>query len=131
MTRRNEDMKRRDDRHEPSLWEKLMMVASALVTIGLVAYTAYHGLSAPSEAPPRVEIVGAEPGPGGEVVLLIELSNDAAVGLLRAVVEVDCDDPPPEATFEQIPAGGRDSARLVCPPGKENPKARLVMWESA
>ena len=63
------------------------------------------------------------------VHVLFEASGDR--GLASATVEVDCERPPPDLTFENVPADGRERGTLVCPAGTTDPNASVSSWEPA
>lgn len=67
--------------------------------------------------------------PDDRVVVTVELVNDQDVGVTSATVEVGCGSRPPEVTFEHVTAGGRATARAVCPPGSSDPNATIRTWQ--
>lgn len=125
-------LKREDDRKEPGPWEKAFMASSALVTLALLGFLLHRAIAAPEDGPPEARILAVEPGPGGDVVAVVEATNPAKAGLLVLEVEVACGEKPyPSVTFENVPAGGKGTARVLCPAEGPPPEARVVHYVEA
>lgn len=114
----------------PSWAERLLMAISGVFTVLLFGYVVWQGATTPASAVPSASVVGTEPAPEGVLVTVV-LENPQDVGLVTAVVEVDCGDPPPSLTFEHVPADGRRTGYVVCPPEEASPTARLSSWTEA
>lgn len=124
-------LKAHDDRHSPGPIERTVMAVSALLTLTLLAYVGWHAWTAPPDANPSARVVSVETLDAGQVAVSVEILNDSGVGLLSAVVEVDCDEPAPSVEFANIPAGGRRKGHVVCPEGTVAPTASVASWVEA
>lgn len=119
------DLKRRDDRQEPGPVEKAFMVLSVLVTLSLFGYVAYQGVMAPDTPDGTVVVTGTKTVADG-VEVDVRLDNKGSVGYRSVTVEVDCGEIPPQVTLENVPAQGRRTATLLCPPGTDDPSATVA-----
>lgn len=107
------------------------MVASAGFTLLLFTYLLWQAVTTGGAADPMATVIGTEPLPSGDVKVNVALRNAQDVGLVMATVEVDCDTPPSELTFEHVPADDRRTGHVICPPGTENPTASVSTWIEA
>lgn len=113
---------------QPSTAEKVLTGISVVVTLLLFGYVAWHAVQSPSGAQPQVEVVDTERLANESVLVHVEFANAGDQGLLSATAEVTCAQPPPDVTFENVPAGGVKQATLVCPPGTANPDVDVSAW---
>lgn len=121
-----------DDEGEGSAWaERLLMAASVVFTVLLFAFVLWQASTTAAVAEPAATVTETEPLPGGDVKVTVSFRNAQDIGLVAATVEVDCDAPPPEITFEHVPAGDRRTGQVVCPSGTENPTASVSTWIEA
>lgn len=120
-------LKREDDRQEPPLPEKILMVVSALFVLVLLAYLGWKSYEQPEGEWPVARVLDARPVENGTVVD-VELANLGDVGILEVAVEVLCDDPPPTLTFANVPAGGATTGSVVCPAGTGRPETQVAWW---
>lgn len=111
--------------------ERLLMVVSSVFTVALFAFVLWQASTTPVMAEPTATIIGTETLPGGDLKVTVDFRNEQDVGLVMATVEVDCDTPPPELTFEHVPADDRRTGYVICPPGTENPTATVSTWTEA
>lgn len=116
------------DDQSPSTAETVVMVVSALFTLVFFSFALWQAVAAPPGGTPRVRVTDTRTTASGDVVVIVELRNTQEVGLSRATVEAECTTPPTDLTFEHVPAGGRRTGRMVCPPGTEDPKVSLASW---
>lgn len=107
--------------------EKVLTGVSVAFTVLLFAYVAWQAVQQPDGTHPQVEIVGTDELQNGSVLVRVELTNPSDQGLVSATVEASCGRPPPDVTFEHVPAGGRDRGVLVCPPGTR-PSVSVSAW---
>lgn len=116
------------DQGEVSTAEKALTVVSVAFTVLVFGYVAWHAVKPPSEVQPKAEVVGTERAANGSVLVYVRFTSPGDSGLLSATVEADCERPPPEVVFENVPAGGREQGVLVCPPGTTNPNVSVSSW---
>lgn len=107
------------------------MAASVVFTVLLFAFVLWQASTTAAVAEPAATVTETEPLPGGDVKVTVSFRNAQDIGLVAATVEVDCDAPPPEITFEHVPAGDRRTGHVVCPSGTENPTASVSTWIEA
>jgi len=125
-----EDLRHEDDRRQPGRAEKALMVVSTLVTLTLFGYLVHQGIEAPDGARPEASVVAVEPM-GDSLRVDVRVENEGSVGLISVTLEVDCGEPPPQVTFENVPASGMREASLSCPRGATDPHATVVSFEAA
>jgi uncharacterized protein (TIGR02588 family) len=101
---------------------------SVVFTVLLFGYVAWQAVQSPGGTHPQVEVVETNEAANGSVLVHVALTNPGDEGLISATVEADCDRPPPDATFEYVPSGGRERGVLVCPPGTTRPNASVSAW---
>lgn len=118
----------RGDDQSPSMAETAVMLVSALFTLLFLSFALWQAVAAPAGGTPTVRVADTRTTASGDVVVIVELRNTQEVGLSRATVEAECTTPPTDLTFEHVPAGGRRTGRMVCPPGTEDPKVSLASW---
>lgn len=122
-------MKRKDDRNEVDWPQKAIMALSVVVVLALVGYLAFQAATAPdSRAPPEAQILGTRTMPDGSILVDVRLTNPSGAGLRHATVELDCDQPPPSITLDNVPAESYRDATLMCPPGQPPSKASVSTW---
>lgn len=121
-------LKSEDDRNDPSAIEIAFMILSALVTLALFGFLVYQAASAPQTGEPTAELLGMETLEDGSVLVEVGVHNHARQGLLVVEVEVQCDDPAPSLTFQNLPAEGRRKGTIVCPPGTTAPEVSISGW---
>lgn len=109
------------------LAEKVAMAASVLFTLSLFGFALWHSFTGAGTAAPTVGVAGSEETPTG-VRYTVELRNPGDVGFVSVTVRAGCTDPPTEVTFENVPAGGRRRATVVCPPGTSDPAVSVLTW---
>lgn len=119
----------RQREQEPSTAETAVAAASVAFTLALLGFVAWHAWTVPAAENPQTSVVATSQMPDGSVEATVELVNDQDVGVVSATVAVDCGSPPPEVTFTNVPAGGRMTAKVVCPPGTANPTASVRTWQ--
>lgn len=124
-------LKRHHDRDQLSWAEKAFMAVSVLVTLALFSYLGYQAVTAPEVAMPTARIEQVEPQEDGSYVVTVRLENVGGKGLRSAVVDVNCGDPPPSITLDNIPAESHRIAKLTCPPGEPPTEASVSAWFSA
>lgn len=115
----------------PSTAEKVLTGISVAFTLLLFGYVAWQAVQSPGATQPEAEVVGVERLANGSVAVRVELTNPGGSGLISATVEASCDQPPPDATFEYVPADGREQGILVCPPGTTRPNVSVSAWVPA
>lgn len=108
--------------------EKIVIVASVLFTAGLFGFAAWQATTGAGAAAPEVGAIGHSTAPDGQVVYTVELRNPGDIGLVQATVTAGCTDPPTQLTFENVPAGGRRTGTIVCPPGTTDPRVSIDSW---
>lgn len=123
-----ESLKRKDDRDEPTLAERLIMAASATFTLLLIGYMVWQVVALPSDAEPTAELLGTQPSGSGDVLVRVALLNMGATGLREVEVEVKCGEQPPAITFTNIPAHARRDGVVVCPEGTAEPEVSVTYW---
>lgn len=111
--------------------ERAITVVSVVFTLAVVGVLVWQALTAPAGAQPRVSVVETGPAPGGGVGVTVELVNRGSVGVDAVTVELDCESPPPELTFQHVPASGRREGTVVCPAGTTAPNASIATWQQA
>lgn len=115
-----------------ALWvDRILMAISAVFTVALFAFVIWQGVTTPSAGVPTAQVTGTETLQDGDVRVAVTFRNPRDVGLVLATVEVDCDTPPPELTFEHVPADDRRTGHVICPSGTENPNATVSTWIEA
>lgn len=107
--------------------ETVVMAVSVAFTLALFGFALWHALVGPGAVAPTVSVVDSQPAPGG-VQYTVVLSNRGDLGLVTATVEADCTDPPVEVVFENVPADGRRTGTVVCPPGTVDPAVSVTSW---
>lgn len=120
-----------NERQGPPTAEKTITAISVAFTLLVFGYVAWHAVEPPDWSPPEVEVVGAERADDGSLLVHVQFRGSGDRGLASATVEADCAQPPPELTFEHVPAGGRERGTLVCPPGTTDPNVSVSSWEPA
>lgn len=136
-----DDRNRQDERDEqgqgdrqgqqnrsPSTAEKALTVLSIGFTVLLFGYIASQAVQPPAGVHPQAEVVGTEQLSRRSVVVHVKLTNPGNEGLISATVEASCGQPPPDTTFDYVPAGGRERGVLVCPQGTTNPTVSVSAW---
>lgn len=126
--RSGQDQQQDGGGQSPSTAETVLTAISVVVTVLLFGYVAWHAIQPTDSIQPQVEVVETEQLSNGSVLVRVEFVNQGDQGLLSATVEVTCAQPPPDATFENVPAGGVQRAVLVCPPGTESPDVEVSAW---
>lgn len=111
--------------------ERLLMAVSVAFTLLLFAFALWQGVTTPTAAEPTASVAGTETLPDGDVRVAVVLRNAQDTGLVLATVEVDCGTPPPELTFEHVPADDVRTGHVRCPPGTEAPNATVSAWTEA
>lgn len=109
--------------------ERAVSVASVAVTLALLGFVAWQAWTVPAAENPEARVVDTATLPNGGVEVTVEFVNDQDVGVVSATVELSCGSPPAEVTFEHVPAGGRATAHVVCPPGSSDPAATVRTWQ--
>lgn len=115
----------------PSTAEKVLTVISVAFAVLLFSYVAWQAVQPPDGTQPQVEVVGTDEAANGSVVVHVELTNPGNAGLISATAEASCGQPPPDVTFEYVPAGGREQGVLVCPLGTTRPDVSVSAWVPA
>lgn len=128
---RRDDLRREDVRGKTSAAEKAVTAASLLLTLALFAYVGWQGWTAPAEGEPEAMLGTVEATPEGDALVTVHLVNHARAGLREAGVEVHCGDAPIEVQFQHVPAEGRRSATVRCPPGTIEPRVEVAYWIQA
>jgi uncharacterized protein (TIGR02588 family) len=113
---------------EPSAAAKALTGISVLLTVLLFGYVAWQAVQPPVDAHPQATVVGTDEASNGSVLVRVELTNPGDTGLISATVETDCEQPPPDVTFDYVPAGGREQGVLVCPTGTTDPNVSVSSW---
>lgn len=120
---------RQDHSQGQSTAERAVAVLSVVVTLALLGFVAWQAWTVPPAENPTARVLDTRTLPDGSVEVTVEFVNDQDVGVTSATVEVDCDSPPPQVTFSNVPAGGRSTARVMCPPNATDPNASVVTWQ--
>lgn len=115
----------------PSTMEKVVMVVSVTFTVLLFAYVVWQAAVTPSGVAPEANVIGTSQMADGDVRVNVEIVNSQDIGLLTATVEVDCTTPAPSVDFQHVPADGRMTGYLTCPPGTSNATASVSAWIEA
>ena len=133
MGSRGQSDRREDESDDegPSLADRLIVVTSTVFTLLLFAYVIWQGATTPIDASPTATVVGTDTLQDGSVEVTVEFENPQDIGLVSATVEVDCGTPPPELTFDHVPADDRRTGYVICPSGTENPSASVTSWTEA
>lgn len=129
--RTNEQNDGKNEQQEPSTAEKVVTAISVAFTVLVFSYAVWHAVEPPDGTHPEVEVVGTERADNGSVLVHVLFKGSGDRGLASATVETDCTQPPPELTFEHVPADGRERGTLVCPPGTTDPSVSVSSWEPA
>lgn len=108
--------------------EKVLTGISIAFTVLLFSYVALQAVQPPDGTHPQAHVVGTDEASNGSVVVRVELTNAGNAGLISATVETDCERPPPDVTFEYVPAGDRERGTLVCPAGTTRPNVSVSSW---
>lgn len=117
---------------EDASWvERFLMATSAAFTVALFAFVVWQAATTPAGGVPTAQLADTDTLPNDDVLVTVTFRNQQDVGLVVATVEVDCDTPPPELTFEHVPADDRRTGHVVCPPGTENPTVTVSTWIEA
>ncbi|QLG62557.1 hypothetical protein [Halorarum salinum] len=117
---------------EGGTWgERLLVATSVVFTVVLLSFVIWQASTTPAMAEPTASVTGTETLPGGDVKVTVRFRNAQDVGLVIATVEVDCDAPPPELTFEHVPADDRRTGHVICPPGSGDSTATVSTWVEA
>lgn len=111
--------------------ERILIGVSTAMTILLIAFVIWQGMTVPETAEPTTRVSDTATLPNGDVKVTVTLRNSQDVGLVMATVEVDCDAPPPELTFEHVPANDRQTGYVICPPATAEPTAVVSSWTEA
>lgn len=111
--------------------ERILVAASVIFTVVLFSFVLWQAATTPTTAEPTATVTGTETLPSGDVKVSVSFRNAQDIGLVIATVEVDCDTPPPELTFEHVPADDRRAGYVICPPGTTNPTATVSTWTEA
>lgn len=114
-----------------SLAERVFMAMSVIFTVALFSFVIWQASTTPTMVEPSATVTDTEQLPGGEVKVTVSFRNPQDVGLVMATVEVDCDTPPPELTFELVPADDQRTGHVICPPGTTDPTATVSTWTEA
>lgn len=109
--------------------ERAVAAASVVLTLALLGFVAWQAWTVPAAENPNARVVDTTTLPNGTHEVTVELANDQDVGVTSATVEVSCGSPPPAVTFSHVPAGGRATAHVVCPPNASDPTASVVTWQ--
>lgn len=115
-----EELKPEDDRDKPGPIAIAAMTISIVVVGAVLGYMVWQAATLPSDALPEASIARIETGEAGGRLVHVEVSNPSSGGWRHVSVSVDCEDPPPSVELANIPALGRRSAILTCPPGDGN-----------
>ena len=113
---------------EVSTAEKVLMVISVGVTLLLFGYVAWQATEPPNKSLPEANVVGTETAANGSVIVHVKLTNPGDRGLISATVKANCAQPPPDVTFDYIPADGTERGVLVCPAGTSQPSVSVSSW---
>ncbi|MFD1512121.1 hypothetical protein [Halomarina rubra] len=108
--------------------ETALSVLSVAFTVALFAFVLYQTVSTPMAADPTVRVLATETTDSGEVLVTVELRNQQGSGLASATVEVACDDPAPDVTFEHVPADGTEEGVVRCPADSNTTDAAVATW---
>ncbi|MFC6732979.1 MULTISPECIES: hypothetical protein [unclassified Haladaptatus] len=111
-----------------SLPERVLIVVSTAFTIALFVFVVWQGVATPTFAAPTAAVGNVTPLPNGDLRVAVILENQQNVGLSSVTVAVECDTPPPELTFENVPADDRRLGYVVCPAGTKNATATVSSW---
>lgn len=111
--------------------ERAVVVVSVLLIASTLGYVLWQASVTAEVANPRVNVQSIEPVDGGEHLhVTVELDNRRGPGLASTQVAVECGGTEREVEFEHVPAGGRRTATVTCPPGSE-PEAVVETWKDA
>lgn len=116
------------DNSAPSVPQKAVMVISVALALVLLGYAGWQILYGSPPSSPEASVVDTSQLPDGEVAVTVRIRNSNDRGLVRATVEADCADPPPQIEFTYVPSHDTRTATLVCPPATSNPNATVVAW---
>lgn len=108
--------------------EKVVMAASVAFTVALFGVAVWYAVTGSGAVAPTVSVVESQPTADGGVAYTVVLHNPGDVGLVSATVEAGCADPPAEVVFENVPASGRRTGTVVCPPGTTDPAVSVSTW---
>lgn len=104
------------------------MAASALLVALVIGYMAWQAVTAPEGGSPQARVVSVEDTLDGERIVEVALRNQATSGLREVTVSVECDEPPPELTFANVPAEGERRGFVRCPAGAEEPRVTIASF---
>lgn len=122
----------RGENADDSSWiERALMAVSGIFTMILLLFVLWQALTTPASVDPMAAVTATETLANGDVRVTVTFRNEQNGGLTMALVEVDCDTPPPALTFEHVPADDRRTGYVICPPGTTNPTASVSAWTEA
>lgn len=129
-------LKRHDTRQKPSKVQVGVMIVSALFTLAVFGYAAWHAWTTPEDGAPNASILTTEQEEDGRLLVEVALSHPAEPGLREAEVTVTCGSTPaasPSLTFTNIPPGGRRTGWVACPAGTPagNVTVAVTSWTPA
>lgn len=104
------------------------MAASALLALLVMGYMAWQAVTAPAGGSPQARVVAVEGTLDGERFVEVAVRNEAASGLREVIVSVECDEPPPQLTFANVPAEGERRGFVRCPAGAEEPRVAITSF---
>lgn len=110
--------------------EKVVMVVSALFTVAVFAFAAWQGVTGPAATHPTASIANETTTADGAVLYEVQLRNPTDTGFVSVTVVVSCGDPPPQITFENVPAQGTRTGTVSCPTASEDPAVDVLSWVS-
>lgn len=115
--------------------EDAIMVASALLLVGVLAYLVTQALVAPAAPSPTATVDAVEPlasggNQTGSVRVTVSLENEGETGLRSVEVLVQCGATERSLVFAHVPARGNRTGTAVCPRGTR-PTASVATWIEA
>lgn len=108
--------------------EKVVMVVSLTVTVGLFGFAVWQVFAGASMAEPTANVTGVQGEAANVTYYGVSLENEGDAGLVSATVTVDCPEPSRTVTFENVPANGNRNATVSCPANRSAPSAQVVSW---
>jgi hypothetical protein len=109
-------------------FEGIVVAISAILVVVLLGYAAWQTATASGAVSPQTHIEDTTTQSDGSVIVTISLSNPQDHGFEQVTVTTACEKKSIPVLFEHIPAMGRETAQVICPPGTDHPTVSLSSW---
>lgn len=104
-----------------------MMLGIALVA-GLLLYVSWNAVTE-TGVRPHAEIAYTHDISQEHKIVTVRLRNPQRAGLSSATIEVGCQNPAIQLTFQHVPAEGSQLGKVLCPANTTSTETTVLSWK--